>query len=118
METEVQSALCTAAAITKDLCQSFLICSDTKDKDKDTVAAFLFALYENHLFPSNQVDVKRSSGVMAPLRNSRINSRSSSFTNYRPSSRKSFHGSSPLHRRVKESLMALVVGQNRWFDKR
>ncbi|CAB4008281.1 Hypothetical predicted protein [Paramuricea clavata] len=63
-QTEIQSALWsrasvtsfTAAAITKDSCQSFLICSDTKNKDKDTVAAFLFALYENHLFPSNQVD--------------------------------------------------------------
>ena len=61
-QTEIQSALWsrasitlfTAAAITKDSCQSFLICSGTKDKD--TVAAFLFALYENHLFPSNQVD--------------------------------------------------------------
>ncbi len=64
MQTEIQSALWsrasvtlfTAAAITKDSCQSFLICSDTKDKDKDTIAAFIFALYENHLFPSDQVD--------------------------------------------------------------
>ena len=56
METEIQTALFTAAAITKHSCQSFLICSDTKDEDEDTVAAFLFALYENHLFPSNQVD--------------------------------------------------------------
>ena len=48
--------LFTAAAITKDSGQSFLICSDTKDKDKDTIAAFIFALYENHLFPSDQVD--------------------------------------------------------------
>ena len=39
----------------KDSCQSFLICSDTKEKDKDTVAAFLFALYENHLFPEEGI---------------------------------------------------------------
>ena len=59
-QVEVQSALWsrasvtlfTAAAITKDSCQCFLVCSDTKDKDKDTVAAFLFSLYENHLFPT------------------------------------------------------------------
>ncbi len=46
-QTKIQSALwsrasvtlSTAAAITKDSCQSFLICSDTKDKDKDTIAA-------------------------------------------------------------------------------
>ncbi len=61
-QTEIQSALWsrasvtlfTAAAITKDSGQSFLICSDTKDKD--TIAAFIFALHENHLFPSDQVD--------------------------------------------------------------
>ena len=57
-QVEVQSALWsrasvtlfTAAAINKNSCQCFLVCSDTKDKD--TVAAFLFSLYENHLFPT------------------------------------------------------------------
>jgi hypothetical protein len=63
-QSEIQSALWsrasvtlfTAAAITKDSCQSYLICSDTREKDKDTVAAFLFALYEGHLFPNDEID--------------------------------------------------------------
>ena len=38
-----------AATIVGGDCKSFLIGSDTKKKDKSTVVAFVFYLYENHI---------------------------------------------------------------------
>ena len=58
-QNEVQSALWsrgsvtlfTAAAMHKGNCQTYLICSDTKDKEKNTVAAFVNYLYDKELAP-------------------------------------------------------------------
>lgn len=63
-QNEVQSALwCrssvmlfTACAIYKVKCQSFIICSDAKDKTKITIAAFIDFIY-NYLRTSNASDV-------------------------------------------------------------
>lgn len=57
-QNEVQSALWsrasvalfTAATIYNGMCKTFLICSDTRDKTKDTVAVFVDHLYNNYLF--------------------------------------------------------------------
>ena len=58
-QDEVQSALWgrgsvtlfTAAVVQPGCeCKTFLICSDTKDKGKDTVAVFINHLYENYIF--------------------------------------------------------------------
>ena len=62
-QDEVQSALWsrasvtlfTAAAMHDGQCKTFLICSNTKEKTKDTVAVFLDHLYENHLIPDTPV---------------------------------------------------------------
>ena len=58
-QEEVQSApwsrasvtLFTAAAMNDGKCKTFLICSDTKEKTKDTIAVFVDHLCEKHLIP-------------------------------------------------------------------
>lgn len=62
-QNEVQSALWsrgsvtlfTAAAMHKGSCQTYLICSDTKEKEKNTVAAFVNHLYDKELVPDSPV---------------------------------------------------------------
>ena len=58
-QNEVQSALWsrgsvtlfTAAAMHKGNCQTYVICSDTKDKEKNSVTAFVKHLYDKELTP-------------------------------------------------------------------
>jgi len=60
-QNEVQSALWsrgsvtlfTAASMHKGNCQTYLICSDTKDKKKNTVTAFANHLYDKELVPGS-----------------------------------------------------------------
>ena len=65
-QNEVQSALWsrnsvllfTAATIFSGVCKTFLICSDSKWKNKDSIAPFLFYLYENHIAPDDDVETE------------------------------------------------------------
>ena len=58
-QEDVQSALWsrssvtlfTAACMHAGSCKTFLICSDTKEKNIDTVAVFIYQLYEKCLIP-------------------------------------------------------------------
>ena len=60
-QNEVQSALWSRGSVTlftavsmhKGNCQTYLICSDTKDKEKNTVTAFVNHLYDKELVPGS-----------------------------------------------------------------
>ena len=60
-QSEVQSALwslgsvalLTAAEMHRGERRSYLMCSDTKEKEKNTVKAFLMHLYDNELKPGS-----------------------------------------------------------------
>ena len=52
-----------------DTCKTSLNCSDSKQKNKDTIAAFLFHLYDQHITPTKGIisEVIRSNGFSSEL---------------------------------------------------
>ena len=60
-----------AATICDGTCKTFLICSDSKQKNKDTIAAFLFHLYDHHIPPTKGIDfeVIWSDGLSSEFKN-------------------------------------------------
>ena len=60
MWSRVSVLLFTAALFFKGKCQTFLVCSDTKNKDKNTIFTFIDFLY-NNIFNTEQPNIEKPS---------------------------------------------------------
>ena len=103
--------LFTAAATYHDQCQTYLICSNSMDKGKNTIAVFLDNLYEKIFiddFNSDQ-EIIWSDG---PRQSSKIVSWYTCYNTYLTSSRSHLSGSTLLRRTAKVLSMEWETEQS------